>query len=140
MNTKLRTRFSYSSVVEKRRGSTGSRIDELVTVIVTKLAHTDKPVVQFSLHARAVEDAGWKPGDTIGFDYDEGAVCLYKDKDGRKLTKTGSGSAERRSYLRFGSLPKEFVSIFVARACINVEIEGGRMAFDLQDMGTREAA
>lgn len=126
-NEKL-AKFARLQVI--RKSKTGGRgsvpLDALVTV--TK---SDENVgnwqVRFSLHSRAVKMLGWQVGDKVAMKItDEGNFVLFRDKQGRTLSRASSSSS--RCYIRF-SVVKEFYDAITPTVGTNVEIGEGMMAF-----------
>jgi len=84
-----------------------------------------------SFHGRALEKLGWLAGDRISFSYDTGSICLFRASDGRSLSKTQSS----RMVVRF-RIPSAYSDVFAGDVS-GVEIDAGKIAFDLVDEETK---
>lgn len=137
MNDKLR--FQFSKVAPTiGRPAVSSQSDVLLSVAITKAGRNKKMqlyALTFSLHARAVEQAGWTDGTRLDLIVDDEACVLFVSPDAeaicRVLRKVGKHS--RRYQVSF-TLPvaiDPWHRTVLRKPCSEVEIEGGRIAFKM---------
>lgn len=124
MNEKLKS-FSYLDLRTAPRSRRPS--EALVSFSITREKHPTTRALVLSLHERALEQAGFKPGMTLAFDIREGAVCLYPHPRGRVIGLPNKKARCIRSRVMF-TIPKEYAAPFDGVAS-EVEIAPGRIAF-----------
>ncbi len=136
MNEKLQCFNSFDAGIRAGRtsGRTGKQVDERLVIISVRTQTRDgrkhTPELSFSLHPRAVEQAGWQPGDHVAWRYEAGAVVMFRHAEGRAVGKTG---ASKRARVKCRILP-EAAECFADKDAVNVEIDAGRIAFDMADI------
>lgn len=131
LNEKLLKWRSTDSAVRPGSGGGGvNRPDERLVKVMVRPDGKGQSynTVTISFHERIMKQSGWIEGDRIAFEYDAGALCMFRDPNGYTLSHGGKQGHRMRVKFR---VAKEYSMILCNREAVEVEATGGRVAFRL---------
>ncbi len=128
INSKLKTwKFSSPELCFGKHTPRGNP-DALVIIRIAKERSSRIPV-QFKLASKLLTEAGFKKGDMLDLQYDDGVTVLCRCANGRKLH---SPSSSGRATVEF-NLPPVYSKLFTGKRAGSIEVEPGRVAFVVTD-------